>query len=83
SDQDFSASFNTSYDNEIYSRMWKEFKISRSLQNLCTYSWLFNFLVGKAAQSAYLKKLLTDALAEVNVKKVLTRPGFYIRLLFR
>ena len=81
--QDFSASFNASYDQEIYSRMWKEFKISRSLQNLCTYSWLFNFLVGKAAQSAYLKKLLTDALAEVNVKKVLTRPCFYIRLLFR
>lgn len=81
--QDFSSTFNTSYDKEIYSRMWKEFKISRSLQNLCKYPWLFNFVVSKAAQSTYLTKLLTQALAEVDVKKILTRPGFYLRLLFK
>lgn len=79
----FSAEFNKAYDREIYSRMWKEFRISRSLQRLCAYPRLFNFVVNKAAQSKYLTKLLTDALAEVDVKQVLTKPGFYLRLLFK
>lgn len=79
----FSAEFNQAYDKEIYRRMWKEFRISRSLQKLCAYPWLFNFVVNKAAQSKYLKHLLTDALAEVDVKKILTKPGFYLRLLFK
>ncbi|MEM6522791.1 MAG: geranylgeranyl reductase family protein [Bacteroidota bacterium] len=79
----FSEGFNKAYDKEIYSRMWREFKISRGLQNLCKYPGLFNFIVNKANQSKYLTELLTQALAEIDVKQVLTKPGFYLRLLFK
>jgi flavin-dependent dehydrogenase len=77
----FSASFNTLYDREIYRRMWKELKISRRLQWLCTYPWLFNFLVRKASNNPYLQQFFTEALADADTKRLLTRPGFYYRLL--
>ena len=81
--QDFSASFNKAYDKEIYNRMWKEFKISRSLQNLCKYPRLFNWVVNKAGKSKYLNQLLIDSLANADVKSILTKAPFYFRLLFK
>jgi hypothetical protein len=77
----FSASFNKAYDIEIYRRMWKELRVSRSLQQLCKYPWLFNFLVEKAKNNQYLQNFFTEALADVETKKRLSRPGFYYRLL--
>jgi menaquinone-9 beta-reductase len=82
--QDFSASFNKKYDEEIYRRMWKEFKISRTLQNMVKYPRLFNFVVRKATQSKYMQKVLIDALANIEKKKkILLRPAFYFRMLFK
>ena len=80
--QNFSKSFNAQYDKEIYRRMWKELKLSRTLQQLCNYPWLFNFVVRKANQNEQVHKLLVDALAHVDKKKSLGGPGFYYRLLF-
>jgi geranylgeranyl reductase family protein len=81
SHQNFSASFNKQYDEEIYRRMWKELKISHTLQKLCTYPWLFDLLVKKAANNLYLQQFFTEALADVDTKRLLTRPSFYYRLL--
>ena len=81
-ENNFTKSFNTQYDHEIYRRMWKELRLSRALQRLCKYPWLFNFVVGKANQSRYVHQLLIDALANVDKKKSLVEPGFYYRLLF-
>lgn len=80
---DFSASFNKKYDQEIYHRMGTEFMISRSLQRLCSYPWLFNAVVRKANRNPVIHKALTDALSNVGKKKWLTRPSFYLQLLFR
>jgi geranylgeranyl reductase family protein len=77
----FSASFNKQYDQEIYRRMWKELKVSRTLQQLCTYPWLFDFLMKKAKNNLYLQQFFTEALADIDTKRLLTRPGFYYRLL--
>lgn len=79
----FSASFNKQYDHEIYRRMWKELRISRSLQNLCQYPWLFDFLVKKANNNPYLQRFFTQALADADTKRLLTQPGFYYRLLIK
>lgn len=82
--QNFSAVFNKAYDKEIYRRMWGEFKISRLLQQLICYPWAFNFAVKKAHQSKYLQQFLIEALASVEKKKkLLTKPSFYYRLLFK
>ena len=78
----FSKSFNAQYDKEIYRRMWKELRLSRTLQQLCKYPWLFNFVVRKANQNEQVHQLLVDALAHVDKKKSLVGPGFYYRLLF-
>ncbi len=80
-ENNFSAAFNKGYDKEIYRRMWTEFKISRTLQNLIRYPWFFNFVVRKAGQSRYVQKFLIDALANVEKKrKMLWKPAFYYRM---
>jgi menaquinone-9 beta-reductase len=64
--------------------MWKEFKISRTLQNVIRYPWAFNFVIRQANRSKYLHKFLIDALADIDKKRtVLWKPGFYIRMLFK
>jgi geranylgeranyl reductase family protein len=78
----FSKAFNAQYDQEIYRRMWKELKLSRTLQQLCRYPFLFNFIVKKATQNKEVHQLLIDALAFTDKKKKLLQPGFYYRLLF-
>ncbi len=78
----FSSSFNRQFDEEIYRRMWRELKISRTLQQLCRYPWLFNFVVNKASQSKPIHQLLVDALAHVDKKESLLHPAFYFRIFF-
>ncbi|MCW3110167.1 MAG: geranylgeranyl reductase [Segetibacter sp.] len=82
--RNFSAAFNKAYDKEIYRRMWNEFKISRTLQNAVRYPVLFNFAIKKARQSKYLQKFFIEALANVEKKKkLLLKPAFYYRMLFK
>jgi len=80
--QNFSKPFNAQYDKEIYRRLWKELRLSRTLQQLCKYPGLFNFVVRKAKQNDHVHQLLVDALAHVDKKKSLGGLGFYCRLLF-
>jgi menaquinone-9 beta-reductase len=80
---DFSRSFNTAYDQEIYRRMWPELKVSRALQNLCRYPRLFNSIVRKANRSTHIHQVLIDALAQSEKKRTLLKPSFYYDLLFR
>ncbi len=83
-EKNFSASFNKAYDREIYRRMWNEFKISRTLQNVVRYPRLFNFVIKKAGQSKYLQNFLIEALANVEKKKkILLKPAFYYRMFFK
>lgn len=80
----FSVEYNKGYDKEIYRRMWNEFKISRTLQNIVRYPSLFNFAIRKAGQSKYVQTFLIEALANVEKKrKILWKPAFYFRMLFK
>lgn len=82
-ENNYSASFNKSYDKEIYRRMWGELKVSRTLQRLLKYPWLYNLIVRKANKNKYLQQFLVEALASVDTKrKMFTRPWFYLRVLF-
>ncbi len=79
----YSASFNKAYDKEIYRRMWGELKVSRTLQRLLKYPWLYNLIVRKANKNKYLRQFLVEALASVDTKrKMFTRPWFYLRVIF-
>ena len=78
----FNASFNKMYDAKIYQAMWNELRVSKSLQNLLKYPWLFNFLVKKANKNKSVQLLLTSMLDDVDLKKELIKPKFYVKLLF-
>ena len=80
--QDFSASFNKSYDEEIYNKMWGELKLSRNMQQLLKYPTLFNFVVKKANRNTSLKTMLSHMLSNVDVKQALVKPSFYFNLFF-
>ena len=70
---DFSAKQNKAYDIEIYKRMGKEFAVSRSLQKLCRYPKLFNFIVKKANDNTALRDFLIGTMEDVEKKKLLLR----------
>jgi len=80
--QDFTKSFLKRYDEMIYHKMWNELRISRKIQKLLRYPKLFNFVVGKANSNSSVRTLLTSMLDNVDLKKELVKPGFYVKLLF-
>lgn len=82
-ENNYTAAFNKAYDKEIYRRMWGELKVSRTLQRLLKYPWLYNLIVRKANKNKYLRQFLVEALASVDTKrKMFTRPWFYLRVIF-
>jgi geranylgeranyl reductase family protein len=81
--QNFSADFNKKYDQEIYKRMGTEFRISSSLQKLCRYPFLFNYVITKANNSHYWQRFFLEALSDINIKRRFLHPGFYYKLLFK
>jgi len=46
---DFSALVNKQYDKEVYKRMGREFNNYRSLQRLCSYPFIINYIIGTLA----------------------------------
>ncbi len=80
-ENDFSAKFNQHYDQLVYSKMWKELRVSRSMQNLLKYPQLFNFIVRKANNNQSIRTLLTSMLDNIDLKQELVRPRFYWKLL--
>lgn len=78
----FNADFHKQYDQMIYHKMWNELRISRQLQKLLRYPKLFNFVVKKANKNSSVRTLLTSMLDNVDLKKELVKPGFYVKLLF-
>ena len=76
------ATFNKRYDRIVYQKMGNEFKISHGLQRMLNYPWLFNFVVKKAKKNESLRKLISSMLDNIDIKKDLVKPSFYIKLLF-
>jgi flavin-dependent dehydrogenase len=80
---DFSAAFlKTSYDDVLYKRLGDELKISATLQRLCKYPWLFNFVVNKASKSESLRNTISCMFADVDLRDQLRKPSFYLKILF-
>jgi geranylgeranyl reductase family protein len=79
---EFDANFNKLYDREIYAKMWNELRISRSLQKLLHYPKIFNYIIHKANRNESVRMLLTSMLDNIDIKKNLLKPSFYIHLIF-
>ncbi len=69
------------YDRELYRRIGSELRISATLQRLCTYPWLFNFVVNKARKSASLRDTISGMFADLDLRDQLRKPSFYFNIL--
>lgn len=79
----FDSDFLAQYDNAVYKKLWDELKLSHTMQRLTRYSWLFNFVVNKAARNPLLQETITGMFENLELRSRLKRPGFYFQLLFR
>ena len=78
----FSADFNLSYDKEVYQKLWKELSLSRRMQQLVEYPWLFNLVVNKANKNKTLRHTISCMFEDMDLRKQLKQPSFYFKLLF-
>ncbi len=79
----FSAPFlKKAYDDVLYKRLGDELKISATLQRLCKYPWLFNFVVNKANKSPSLRNTISCMFTDMDLREQLSKPSFYLKILF-
>lgn len=78
----FDEKFNAAYDREIYRKMLHEFRFGRTMQKLFRYPGLINYIVKKGNTNKSVQLLLSSTLNNVNMKKIVFNPSFYLRLFF-
>lgn len=79
---DFSAGFLKAYDTDLYKKLWAELRLSHYLQILSAKPWLFNFVIRKASRSKALRETISCMFENVDIRKKLMNPLFYLRILF-
>jgi geranylgeranyl reductase family protein len=77
----FSAAQLANYDTEVYRVMGKELQLSHRLQQLLRFPSLFNALLKAGSRNKQLRELLCSMLYEIDVRKKLSRPSFYLKVL--
>ncbi len=80
--ENYSASCLYQYDKEIYKNLWSELKLSRKLQYLSRHARLFNFVIRQIKKSKKLQHIITLMFEDIKLRKQLSKPFFYIKLLF-
>ncbi len=80
-ENNFSADFISEYDNRVYGRLWRELSLSRRMQQLISVPWLCNLVVGKAAASQSLQELISCMFSDLDIRKKLKQPSFYLNLI--
>lgn len=77
----FSAELMMAYDERVYRVLGPELKLSHRLQQLVRYPRLFNWLMKMGMRNKQLKDLISCMFYEVDLRKKLTKPSFYFKLL--
>lgn len=78
---DFSEAALAAYDEHVYRVLGPELRLSHRLQKLVRYPWLFNLLMKMGSRNKQLRELVSSMFYEVDIRKKLAQPSFYIRLL--
>jgi geranylgeranyl reductase family protein len=78
---DLSGDATRNYDEEVYRRMGKDLRLGLKLQNKARNGRLLDLVIGKAAVNEEVRNLLTDMLYNMNSKRRLGKPLFYLKLL--
>ncbi|MBC8034708.1 MAG: NAD(P)/FAD-dependent oxidoreductase [Chitinophagaceae bacterium] len=80
-ENNFSAKRMAAYDAEVYRILGPELKLSYRIQQLVRFPWLFDKLIKIGSRNKQLRELLSGMFYEVNLRKKLTKPSFYVRML--
>ncbi len=78
---DFSPAFLKGYDAAVYNRLWQELRLSRAMQRLLGYPWLFNFIANRAANNPTLAETISNMFLDLDLRERLRQPSFYLKLL--
>jgi flavin-dependent dehydrogenase len=70
------------YDDEVYGRLWSELRLSKVMQEMVNYPWLFNLVVNKANRNEELRTTISCMFEDLDMRKKLRSPKFYFNLLF-
>ncbi|MGE5423780.1 MAG: geranylgeranyl reductase family protein [Syntrophothermus sp.] len=80
---DFSAESLSEYGEMIRKKLFDELNTSKKLQQLARYPWLFNFVVKQVNKKPSRQQLFTRMYTDLEIRKKLKNPGFYLNLLLR
>lgn len=81
-ENDFSEKTLSNYDKEVYRRLGSELSLSKKMQELTKYPWLFNFVINKARRSKELRETISCMFENVDIRAKLKNPLFYLKILF-
>jgi geranylgeranyl reductase family protein len=79
---DFSKEALYKYDLDVERGLGTELRLSHQIQKLIRFPWLFNLLVNISNNNKQVKELISCMFYEVDIRKRLTKPSFYFKLLF-
>ncbi len=82
SSESYAADFLNEYDTMVYKRLGKELNVSTRMNQLVNYPWLFNIVVNKAASNKELSEMISCMFDDIDLRKKLKQPSFYLRLLW-
>lgn len=77
----YSAEAMAAYDERVYRVLWPELSLSYKLQRLVKYPRLFNWVFKMGVKNKQLRDVISSMFYEVDLRKKLTRPSFYFKLL--
>lgn len=78
----FAAGLLKQYDNELYKVIKKELEISRMVSHVISRPFLLNTFMNKAERNPWLTEGLAAAMGDLETRKKLKNPWFYIKMLF-
>jgi flavin-dependent dehydrogenase len=78
----FDSAFLKQYDEKIYKRLWSELQLSHTMQKLCKYPWLFNFVINKAEKNRTFRETISCMFDDLDLRAKFRQPSFYFKLLF-
>ena len=81
-ENNYSESFLKEYDKTVYNKLWKEFQISDKLRKAFQYPRLVNVVAKLVHRNKRFIEILSAMFVDVDLRKKLRNPMFYVRMLF-
>ncbi|MCS6989824.1 MAG: geranylgeranyl reductase family protein [Chloroherpetonaceae bacterium] len=79
--REFSREFLKRYDERVYQKLGSELWLSHTLQRLANFPALFNFVVNRARNSPTLSETISCMFDDLELRRELSKPSFYVKLL--